>query len=146
MAVCIRLSRVGRLHRPFYRVVAIDKRCHREGKTNEILGVYDPLLKSKGIQVDAERLAAWVARGAQVSEAVSTLLKHDGYTVPGAAVPPTPASPSTAAKALPAKGVKQPWTKPSRRARLKHQASLKAARKAGAAAAAPAPAADAPKA
>ena len=41
MAVRIRLARIGRTHRPFYRIVAIDSRCHRGGLANEILGTYD---------------------------------------------------------------------------------------------------------
>ena len=52
MAVRIRLSRFGRLHRPFYRIIAIDSRRHREGEASEVLGSYDPLLKDKNIVVD----------------------------------------------------------------------------------------------
>ena len=45
MAVHIRLARLGRTHRPFYRVVAIDSRNHREGRAAEVLGTYDPMLE-----------------------------------------------------------------------------------------------------
>src|SRR3954464_4864525 len=82
MAVRIRLSRFGRLHRPYFRIVAIDGRCHREGAANEILGSYDPLLKDKNIQVDMEKVQAWIARGARVSESLANLLKHHGYPLP----------------------------------------------------------------
>ena len=47
MAVHIRLARLGRTHRPFYRVVAIDSRNHREGRAAEVLGTYDPMLAEK---------------------------------------------------------------------------------------------------
>jgi small subunit ribosomal protein S16 len=130
MALSIRLSRHGRIHRPFFRIVAIDKRCHREGKTNEILGTYDPLLKEKGFQADIERITAWVKQGAEVSEAVSTLLKHNGYPALKAPVAnKAPKAKAAAKKAAPAKGTKQAFSPASRRAKLKHQAKLKAARK-----------------
>ena len=54
------LTRQGRTHRPFYRVVAIDQRNHREGRASEILGTYDPLLADKNISVDIERVHAWI--------------------------------------------------------------------------------------
>ena len=67
MAVRIRLSRFGRLHRPYFRIVACDKRVHREGVANEILGVYDPLLPKQNLQIDVEALKAWIAKGALIS-------------------------------------------------------------------------------
>jgi small subunit ribosomal protein S16 len=152
MAVCIRLSRIGRTHRPYFRILAIDKRCHREGKHNEVLGVYDPLLKDKNLQVDVARVEAWVKQGAQVSEAVASLMKHNGYAVPTvkaakATGPKAERATSEKKSAIGAKGVKQAWAPPSRRARLAHAAKVKAARKAEAAAAKPADAAaEAPKA
>jgi small subunit ribosomal protein S16 len=146
MAVRIRLSRFGRLHRPYFRIVAIDKRCHREGKTNEVLGSYDPLLKDKNIQVDMAKVEAWIARGALVSEGLSNLLKHHGYPLPAktaAAKPEKKAVQKPAAKS-PKKGEKQPWVAPSRRALRKHAAKKKAEHKAklAAEAAAKAPAAE----
>lgn len=135
MAVCIRLSRFGRLHRPLFRIVAIDKRFHREGMSNEILGQYDPLKKDKTIQVDIAKVEAWVNRGARISDGLRTLFKHNGIPVP------TPAK-SVAAKAAPAKakkpeakkpagkkGVKQTWAAPSRRSVEQHTAKVKAERK-----------------
>lgn len=140
MAVRIRLSRYGRLHRPYFRIVAIDSRCHREGTASEILGSYDPLLKDKNIQVDMAKVEAWIARGALVSESLTHLLKHFGYALPAKPAKPAPARPRGT---IGTKGVKQPWTAPSRRSLRKHQSRQKAARKAAAAAAAPAPAAPA---
>ncbi len=153
MAVRIRLSRYGRLHRPFFRIIAIDGRAPREGEANEILGTYDPLKKEKNIEVDIERVAAWVAKGALISLPLVRLLKHHGYTVP---VTSHAAKIKRAASKAPAKKGTV-WTKPTRRARLKHAAAKKAvwkaklaeqaaAKAAEKAAAAPAPAAEAPKA
>ena len=131
MAVRIRLSRFGRLHRPYFRIVAIDGRCHREGKANEILGSYDPLLKDKNIQIDMEKVQAWIARGALVSESLSNLLKHHGYPLPAKAAAAKPAKPAKkpAAKAPGKKGEKQPWVAPTRRSLRKHAAKLKGERK-----------------
>jgi len=124
MAVCIRLARFGRLHRPFFRVVAIDKRNAREVLTNEILGTYDPLLKEKNLSVDIERVSVWVKQGAVISEALVSLFKHYGYTVPV-----TTRKPAKAKKAE-AKRDGKKWIAPSRRALLKHKAKLKSAHKA----------------
>ena len=76
MSVCIRLARFGRLHRPFFRVVAIDKRNAREGLTNEVIGTYDPLLKEKNLVVEMDRVTAWVNQGAVISEFPMALKPH----------------------------------------------------------------------
>ncbi len=125
--VSIRLSRFGRLHRPYFRIVAIDKRCHREGAANEVLGSYDPLLKDKNIQVDMAKVEAWIARGALVSESLTKLFKHFG--MPIKAKPDAPKAerkPGTIGK----KGVKQGWKPATRRSLLKHAKKLKTERKA----------------
>ncbi len=153
MAVCIRLARHGRLHRPFFRIVAIDKRCHREGETNEILGTYDPTLAQKPIAVDMDKVNAWIKDGALLSAGLKDLLKHHGYAVPVR----TPAVNSTPGKEAPKpkdtkKGEtpKGTFVAASRRAVKKHELTKKKSRleaeKAAKAAAAPAPEAEAPKA
>jgi small subunit ribosomal protein S16 len=124
MSVCIRLARFGRLHRPFYRIVAIDKRNAREGLNNEVVGTYDPLLKEKNISIDLEKVAAWVNKGAVISEALVSLLKHNGYTVP------VTVRKAAKAKKPEAKRDGKKWVAPSRRALLNHKAKLKAVRKA----------------
>lgn len=126
MALCIRLSRFGRTHRPFFRILAIDKRCHREGKANEILGTYDPLAKEKNIQVDLPKIEAWVKEGAQVSPALRSLLKHHGYVL--SSKPHIVGENRTTNTEIAVKAGKT-WVKPTRRALLKHQAKLKATRK-----------------
>jgi small subunit ribosomal protein S16 len=151
MAVRIRLSRVGRIHRPFFRVVAIDKRCHREGVANEVLGTYDPLAaEGKNFAIKTDRVEAWLAQGAQLSDGLGSLFKHHGVAVklPVAAAKAKKAPKAKkAAKPVGKKGEKQAWVAPTRRALRKHAAKKKAERKAqAAAAAAAAPAAEAPKA
>ncbi len=140
MAVCIRLSRFGRLHRPLFRVVAIDKRCHREGMSNEIIGAYDPLKKDKNLELDAAKVESWVNRGAQISGGLRSLMKKFGYAVPAPAKKVVAAkAPVAKAKAAPAaKTPKKTYVAPTRRSLRQHEAKQKATRKAAAAAAAPA--------
>jgi small subunit ribosomal protein S16 len=94
LAVRIRLSRVGATKRPSYRVVAIDSRRPRDGRALEILGFYDPLTKPATVQINAERLAVWVGKGALPSDTVAKLIKLNGSApsaTPAAdAAPPKP--------------------------------------------------------
>ncbi len=132
MAVKIRLSRYGRIHRPYFRIVAIDGRCHREGTASEILGNYDPLKPEKNIEVQMDRVEAWVKQGAQISTSLKNLFKHFGYTVPTSSQSDKPAAKKPAAKTKKpaAKQAKKTYVAPTRRALRKHQAKLKAVRKA----------------
>lgn len=63
MAVKIRLSRIGKKHVPFYRIVAIDSRGKRDGAFLEDLGTYDTL-KSKMVTLKLERIEYWLSVGA----------------------------------------------------------------------------------
>lgn len=74
MAVKVRLARIGKKHAPFFRIVAIDERRKRDGKALEILGTYNPL-KGEIIQLHEDRISAWVAQGAIVTDAVERLRK-----------------------------------------------------------------------
>lgn len=65
MAVKIRLTRMGRHKRPFYRIVVADSQSPRDGKFIEILGTYDPLGKTASIQVKEEKAIHWLKKGAQ---------------------------------------------------------------------------------
>lgn len=78
--VRIRLKRMGRTHRPFYRVNAIEKRNQRDGKIIENLGWYDPCAKDETKQVclDEDRIRHWLSVGAQPSETVQDLLGKAG--------------------------------------------------------------------
>lgn len=75
MAVVIRLRREGTKDRPFYRVVAADQRYRRDGRFLEVLGTYDPHAKKDGVNLAIDKVDAWVAKGAQPSDTVASLLK-----------------------------------------------------------------------
>jgi len=76
MAVRIRLKRLGRRHRPFYRICVMDQRSPRDGKAIEEIGHYDPMLrdKSQRVVVRMDRVDHWISVGAQPSEKVAVLL------------------------------------------------------------------------
>ncbi len=80
MAVRIRLKRTGRRHRPFYRVVAVDKAKPRDGKVIEELGFYDPINKDaeKQVSLKQERIEYWLSVGATPSETVHGILRRNG--------------------------------------------------------------------
>jgi small subunit ribosomal protein S16 len=71
----IRLSRIGKKKKPFYRVVVIEKTRPRDGRFVEIVGTYDPLKKPAEIKLDAARIQHWLERGAQPSDTVRSFLR-----------------------------------------------------------------------
>ena len=74
--VTIRLARMGKKKRPFYRVVIIEKTRPRNGRFVEIVGTYDPLKKPAEIKLDAERIKYWLGVGAQPSDTVRSFLRN----------------------------------------------------------------------
>lgn len=80
MAVKIRMTRMGRRHRPFFRINAIESRNPRDGKILEKLGHYDPIEKDKDKQVvlNLERVKYWLDQGAVPSDTISELLARYG--------------------------------------------------------------------
>ena len=80
MAVKIRLKRMGRKNRPFYRMIAIDSRKRREGPEIERLGWYNPLNLDLSYSLDEERVLYWLNEGAQPSEAVKGIFKRSGLS------------------------------------------------------------------
>ena len=75
--VRIRLQRWGRLHKPFYRIVACPRKAPRDGKFHEILGSYNPIPDSHGnkqVTLKVERIKYWMMHGAEPSERVGKLL------------------------------------------------------------------------
>ncbi|MBC8481519.1 MAG: 30S ribosomal protein S16 [Planctomycetes bacterium] len=80
MAVKIRMTRMGRRHRPFFRINAIDSRTPRDGRILEKLGHYDPIEKNKEKQVvlNIERVKYWLDNGAIPSDTVSDILLAKG--------------------------------------------------------------------
>ena len=88
----IRMRRVGTKKRPFFRVVVIEAHTARDGRALEVLGHYSPTAQPETLVLDRERLEHWVARGAQPSDTVRTLLvRHPAPAgEDGAPPPPTP--------------------------------------------------------
>lgn len=74
--VKIRLTRGGAKKRPHYRIVAIDGRSQCGGRPLEFLGTYDPGSNPEKFDIKVERFNAWVAKGAQPSPTVRSLLKR----------------------------------------------------------------------
>ncbi len=75
MAVAIRLRQEGSKGRPFYRIVAADKRYQRDGRFLELLGTYDPSQKGSNAVIDLDKVNAWIAKGAQPTDTVRSLIK-----------------------------------------------------------------------
>jgi small subunit ribosomal protein S16 len=71
------MKKLGRKHRPYYRIVAIDGRQPRDGRIIEELGSYDPMIKNTDdrVRLRAARVKYWMSVGAQPSENVAVLLK-----------------------------------------------------------------------
>jgi small subunit ribosomal protein S16 len=74
MAVSIRLARQGSKKRPFYRIVAANRRAPRDGRFIEQIGHYDP--RRKEFRIDRARYDRWVDTGALPSATVHTLVKR----------------------------------------------------------------------
>ena len=72
--VKIRLQRFGAHKAPKYRIVAADSRSPRDGKFLEILGTYNPLTEPATVTVDADKVQAWLAKGAQPTITVKNIL------------------------------------------------------------------------
>ena len=77
MEVRIRLQKAGKVANKAYnyRIVALPKKEGRDGRTLDILGFYDPSQKPAYYKIDKEKVNAWVAKGAQLSDTVKSLMK-----------------------------------------------------------------------
>ncbi|MDQ2837667.1 MAG: 30S ribosomal protein S16 [Actinomycetota bacterium] len=78
MATKIKLTRVGKMREPHYRVVIADARTKRDGRSIETIGEYHPKNDPSVIRIDADRAAYWLGVGAQPTEAVTAILKVTG--------------------------------------------------------------------
>ena len=80
MAVRIRMKKMGRKHRPFFRICAVDSRNPRDGSVIEELGTYDPLVPDVDARVllDPERVGYWLSVGAKPSVNVRVFIKKYG--------------------------------------------------------------------
>lgn len=73
--VVIRLTRLGTKHRPFYRIVATDKRRPRESRYIDLIGYYNPMLGTPDIKIDFDKYQEWINKGAKPSPTVKSLIK-----------------------------------------------------------------------
>jgi small subunit ribosomal protein S16 len=89
MAVSIRLRREGAKNRPYYKVVVTDSRSPRDGKFIEIIGTYDPKKPGHNSTLRLDRAEYWMARGAQPSDTVRSLIKKNKKQVATAATAAT---------------------------------------------------------
>ena len=69
----IRLTRLGRKKRPFYRIVVTDSRKRRDSGWIEVIGYYNPMTEPATFKIDEERLTYWKSVGAQMSEKIKKL-------------------------------------------------------------------------
>jgi small subunit ribosomal protein S16 len=78
LSVRLRLRRMGRKKRPYYRIVAADQRSPRDGRFIEIVGNYDPLQKPYQLDIKEDRVHYWLDNGAQPSTTVKRLFRRQG--------------------------------------------------------------------
>ena len=112
--VRLRMKALGRRHRPFFRICAIDARKPRDGRPIEELGYYDPMARNPESQtvLDVSRIRYWLSVGAQPSEKVQVLLRKAGVKKPAPGEPwqvastpaPAPAAPAPAPEGAAAAG------------------------------------------
>jgi small subunit ribosomal protein S16 len=82
LSVRIRLKRFGTKRRPYYRIVVMDSRSPRDGRTIEEVGFYHPIeMEEKQIQVKEERVRDWLNKGAQPSDTVRKLLNNINFRI-----------------------------------------------------------------
>ncbi|MFI9407417.1 30S ribosomal protein S16 [Nocardia sp. NPDC052316] len=78
MAVRIKLTRLGKIRNPQYRIVVADARTRRDGRSIESIGLYHPKEEPSLIEIDSERAQYWLSVGAQPTEPVQRLLEITG--------------------------------------------------------------------
>ena len=76
--VKIRLQRFGAKKRPFYRIVAAESTCPRDGRFIEIVGTYNPLTDPATYNIDEEKVMKWLAAGAKPTDTVKSILSKQG--------------------------------------------------------------------
>ena len=74
--VKIRLTRQGAKKRPYYRIIAIDSRKARDSRPLEYLGSFDPKTDPEKVVLHSEAIDAWLAKGAQLSPTVKSLIRR----------------------------------------------------------------------
>ena len=84
MSVKIRMTRMGRRHRPFFRINAVESKTPRDGRILEKLGHFDPIEKNpeKQLVIDLERVKFWMGKGAIPTDTVAEMLVKQGVPCP----------------------------------------------------------------
>jgi len=104
----IRLRRVGKTKRPYYRVVVAESQAKRDGAFLETLGSYDPHTTPPSAKLNEERAREWLAKGAQPSEAAEKILRRAGIiTTPPKPRPQKPSKAEQEAAAAAAKAAEE---------------------------------------
>ena len=75
MAVKLKLTRLGSKKHPFYRVVTATDETRRDGRPLEFLGYYNPMKDPIEVKLDADKIKEWLARGAEPTDTVRSLIK-----------------------------------------------------------------------
>ena len=76
--VKLRLKRMGKKHRPFYRIVAADSRSPRDGRIIEEIGTYNPIAKDNTVVLNKEKALEWLQKGAKPTDTVRSILPKEG--------------------------------------------------------------------
>ncbi|MBP6506338.1 MAG: 30S ribosomal protein S16 [Opitutaceae bacterium] len=82
MALKIRLTRVGAVHQPHYRVVVAEARSRRDGDPVELIGTYDPRAKANGFKVNLARVDYWLSKGAKPTDTLHAMIKRARRATP----------------------------------------------------------------
>ncbi|MBM3854565.1 MAG: 30S ribosomal protein S16 [Verrucomicrobia bacterium] len=75
MALKIRLTKVGSVHQPLYRVVVAEARSRRDGAAVDYLGTYTPRAKGSPVQLNLERVEYWLSKGALPTDTMRAMIK-----------------------------------------------------------------------
>jgi small subunit ribosomal protein S16 len=76
MALKIRLTKVGSVHQPLYRVVVAEARSRRDGAAVENIGTYHPAAKGKQVNLNMERVEYWLKQGAKPTDTMHAMIKR----------------------------------------------------------------------
>lgn len=91
MALKIRLTKVGSVHQPLYRVVVAEARSRRDGAAVENLGTYTPKAKGNPVKLNLERVDYWISKGAKPTNTMHAMIKKARRSA-GATAEAAPAS------------------------------------------------------
>ena len=91
MALKIRLTKIGSVHQPLYRVVVMEARSRRDGSPTEFLGTYTPKTKGNPIKLNLARVDYWLSKGALPSATMHAMIKKARRAAAATAEAPAPA-------------------------------------------------------